>query len=147
MNKPISTKVHGVLDYLTAPTLIALPRALGWSKGLTNLLTGSGLGLLGYSMMTRYELGLFKVLPMRRHLTLDAMSGAMLAATPFLPFAKQDRNGTTISILVGLGAFEIAASLLTQPQPSLREQLKEASAGPNLNLNALREKVTTAIGR
>lgn len=118
MNKPISTKIHGVLDYLTVPTLIALPRALGWSKNLTNVLTASAAGLLGYSIMTRYELGLFKKLPMIAHLSLDATSGAMLAAAPFVFGKKNDRNKLTIGIFAGLGAYEIAAALLTQTSPS-----------------------------
>lgn len=53
MNKPISTLVHGILDYVTAPTLIALPRMMGWGTRVTSLLTGAGAGVLGYSVMTR----------------------------------------------------------------------------------------------
>lgn len=137
MNRPIPTSVHGVLDYLTAPTLFVLPRALGWNKKITNLLTGSALGLLGYSLMTRYELGLFKVLPMKGHLTLDMMSGAMLAAAPFMLVDKQDRNGTVIGVLAGLGAYEIAAGLLTQTEP--QSSLADTAAD---SVSQLRELVT-----
>jgi hypothetical protein len=125
MNKPISTKTHGILDYLSAPMLVALPRLLQWDNKLTNILTGAGLGALGYSLVTRYELGLFKLLPMKWHLALDMMSGAMLAAAPFLLLNDDERDSGVNTILASIGAFEIAAALLTQPQPSLAESARE----------------------
>ena len=57
MYKPISTKTHGVLDYVTAATFIALPRLMGWSTGLTQGMTLLGVGKLGYALFTRHELG------------------------------------------------------------------------------------------
>src|SRR4051812_40369948 len=112
--KLISTKTHGVLDYLTAGAMLALPRAMGWSEPVTRLLTGAGLGAIGYSLLTRYELGLVKVLPMRAHLTLDALSGVMLcAARMLLPDEESEVKGA----LVGLGLFELAAALTTETEP------------------------------
>ena len=69
--KLLSTRTHGVVDYLTAGTLLALPRAMGWGDRVTNLLTGAALGTVAYSLLTRYELGAVKVLPMKAHLALD----------------------------------------------------------------------------
>ena len=120
MDKPISTKMHGVLDYFTAPTLLVLPRTLGWDNKVTNLLTGAGLGMLGYSMMTRYELGIFKVLPMKWHLRLDMISGMGLAVSPFVLLKNKERTGAITGALIGFDAFEIAASLLTKTRPPLR---------------------------
>src|SRR4051812_48692977 len=78
MQKPISPRVHGVLDYMTAGFLFALPRVMGWSKTVTRLLDASAATATAYSLMTRYELGLVKVLPMKAHLAMDAVSGAAL---------------------------------------------------------------------
>ncbi len=115
MAKPISTRVHGVLDYLTAGTLVAAPRMMGWDDKVTRLLTYAGAGVLGYSLLTRYELGLVKVLPMTGHLALDAGSGALLIAAPF---AIVTHEGPAIAAaLVTVGLFEIGASLLTQTKP------------------------------
>lgn len=116
MYKPISTMVHGILDYATAPTLIGLPRMLGWGQKVTLLLNGAGVGVLAYSVLTRYELGLLKVLPMKVHLALDMASGGMLALSPFILLKKRERNVATTATLVGLGLYEIAAGLLTQTQ-------------------------------
>ncbi len=131
MKKILSTRVHGALDYLTAPTLFALPRLLKWNKPLTTLLSGAAIGTLVYSMMTRYELGLLKWLPMKGHLTLDFINGATLAATPFLLLDEKERDASTVGLLLGFGAFEIAASLLTETEPSAQadqsviEQVRE----------------------
>lgn len=121
MFRPISTYVHGILDYITGPALLILPRALGWDEKMTNLLSGAGVFILGYSMLTRYELGLFKVLPMKGHLTLDAISGTALAMSPFLLFDEQERDSVKTSTLIGLGLYEIAAALMTQTESPVEE--------------------------
>lgn len=125
MARPISTRMHGMVDYLTGGTLLALPGMLG-AKGTTaTVLRAAGAGALAYSLLTRYELGLIKILPMRLHLLLDAMSGATLAAAPFL-FADEDSSVT--GVMAGIGAFEIAASLLTKTQPPFAERAQESGA-------------------
>ncbi len=116
MSRPISTMVHGILDYVTAPTLITLPRILGWGPRVTMLLNGAGVGVLAYSVLTRYELGLLKVLPMKVHLGIDMASGGMLALFPLILLNKRERNVATVATLVGLGLYEITAGLLTQTQ-------------------------------
>ena len=108
--KLLSTQVHGILDYASVGALLLLPRALGWSKPVTTLLTGAALGTLAYSLLTRYELGAMKSLPMQTHLDLDALSGMTLAAAPLL-FQKEDDS--VKAALMGLGAFEIFASLVS----------------------------------
>lgn len=109
----VSTKTHGILDYATVPTLLALPRIMGWSPNVTRLLTGSALGLLAYSLVTRYELGLKRLLPMPGHLALDAASGALLCAAPAL---LKEKETAATAALVGFGAFEIGAALTTKTE-------------------------------
>lgn len=117
-----TTRTHGVLDYLSVGTLLALPRVFGWDQSVRSLLTNAALGTLGASLLTRYELGLFKVIPMRGHLTLDAMTGALLAAAPFT-FLDEDTPVT--AALVGFGLFEILAAFTTETEPSYGEQASE----------------------
>jgi len=117
-----STKTHGVLDYTTVATLLVLPRALGWSPTVRTFVTGAALATLGASLLTRYELGLFKVIPMRGHLALDAISGATFAAAPFL---FPNENASVTGTLVGLGVFELMAAFTTDTEPSLNEQASQ----------------------
>jgi hypothetical protein len=111
----IPTRVHGVLDYLTAGMLIAAPALLGLRKGgaQTWLPVALGAGTIAYSLLTDYELGLVKVIPMPVHLALDAANGALLSASPWL-FGFADEVSTPH---VGLGLFEIAAAATSQTAP------------------------------
>lgn len=131
MTKLLSTRTHGVLDYLTAGTLLALPRMLGWSERVTNLLTASALGALGYSLLTRYELGLIKVLPMPVHLILDAISGATLCAAPLV---LEDEAPEVKATLLGVGLFEIAAALTTETSPAPARPTAGIAASPREEL-------------
>ena len=112
--KLFSTRTHGVLDYASVVLLLVLPRAAGWSRPVSNLLTASALATLAYSLATRYELGAVKWLPMPVHLRLDAASGASLclAAGTF-----RQEPGPVRAALLGLGLFEITASLTTATKP------------------------------
>ena len=110
----VSTRTHGILDYLSVGTLLALPRLLGWSKDVTRLLTGAAVGTLGYSLLTRYEFGAVKTLPMQAHLTLVGMSGALLCGAPLL---FPDEDGSVTGALVALGLFELGAALTTETEP------------------------------
>src|SRR3954466_3106545 len=99
MNR-MSTRTHGVLGLLSAGTLLALPRVFGWGERVTKTLTTAAIGTLGYSLLTNYEFGMVRVLPMRAHLALDAASGLALCASPAM-FPEEDRS--THAALVGLG--------------------------------------------
>ena len=122
MIKLFSTKTHGVLDYLTVGQLLALPRMLGWSEQVTRFMSTMALGTLGYSLMTRYELGPLKLLPMKGHLTLDALNGALFCAAPLL---FPDEDTTVKATLVGLGLFEIMAALTTETEQSYTQELAD----------------------
>jgi hypothetical protein len=115
MVKPISTQVHGVLDYLTAGMLVAAPRLLGWDGRVTRLLTMAGASAAAYSLLTRYELGALKALPMPAHLALDMGSGALLVAAPVT--LVRGEGEMTASALVGIGLYEIVVAALTQTTP------------------------------
>ena len=114
MYKPISTKAHGVLDYLTVGAMLTLPRVMGWSRGLTQGMTLLGLGKLGYTLFTKHELGLVKKLPMQAHLALDAAGGAALCAMPMLLGDEEDVGACAACCAMGL--FDIAAAPMTQTE-------------------------------
>jgi len=111
----IPTRVHGLLDYLVAAVLIALPWAGGFAgRGAeTWLPVVLGGGVIGYSLLTDYEWGLRRVIPVPNHLLLDLGGGILLAASPWL-FAFADRVWVP-HLLIGL--FETAAALTTRLTP------------------------------
>ena len=118
MRKPISTKAHGFIDYMTAGLLVTLPRALGWSRQVTHLLDAAACTTVAYSVLTRYELGIVKALPMKAHLAVDAVQGgAMIGAAAFL----EDEDPEVRATLAAIGTFELGVTLLTRTQTGAEE--------------------------
>ena len=111
--RKISTKTHALLDYATIGKFMLLPRVMGWSKGMTRAMDCVALVKLGYTLLTRHELGAFKLLPMKAHLGMDVAGGAMIAA---LPFAVGDEDPSTIATCAAMGAFDIVVAPLTETE-------------------------------
>lgn len=111
----ISSKVHGVMDYIVGLLLIAAPWIFGFAAGgaETWVPVIIGVAALIYSVMTRYELGLVKVIPLKVHLGLDVASGIILALSPWL-FGFSELVYWPHLIF---GLLEIGAGLMTQPYP------------------------------
>lgn len=109
--KIISSKVHGVLDYMMAVVLMASPWLFGFADNGMQLWVPIILGMLTiiYSLMTDYELGLSDNIGMRTHLVIDVCSGVLLAASPWI-FGFADVVYLPHLIL---GIVEIGAAALT----------------------------------
>lgn len=117
----ISTKIHGYIDYMMGLLLIVSPMLFNLPDGTASTLpVVLGIGTILYSLLTDYELGLFKVLPMKAHLGIDLVAGLLLIAAPWLfGFADQ-----VIWPFVILGVLEVGATLMTQKHPSYSDTAK-----------------------
>ena len=74
-----------------------------------------GVWAIFYSVLTAYELGLLKILPMPMHLLLDGIAGIVLAASPFLfGFADQ-----VLWPHLLFGLFSVIACFVTRLEPML----------------------------
>jgi hypothetical protein len=115
----IPTRTHGILDYLIGALLIVAPWlfdfADGGAKQWVPIILGAG--ALLYSIMTDYELGLVKAIPMSVHLMLDLGSGIILAVSPWL-FGFADEIWWPHLVF---GLLEIGAALMTQTRPAYQE--------------------------
>ena len=111
----IPTGVHGALDYLASGVNLAFPRLLGLhdAPGAALVPRIDGLAGAAYSLLTDYELGAIKVLPMRTHLALDAAKGIFMAASPWLfGFAQ---NGTRYWLPhVSMGAADVVVAIVSK---------------------------------
>lgn len=111
----ISTGVHGALDYLASGVNLVFPRLLGLRDAPGTALVPRIDGVMGagYSLITDYDLGALKVLPMPAHLALDAAKGVFMAASPWLfGFAK---NGTRYWLPhVLMGSADVLAAIATK---------------------------------
>lgn len=114
--KRISSRAHGVLDYVVGVLLILAPYLFGFADNepARNAAWIVGGGALLYSLLTAYELSIAKLIPYRVHLGLDIVAGLFLAASPWLMnFA--DRVFAP-HLIVGL--LEIGAALMSRPAAS-----------------------------
>jgi len=112
--KLFSTKVHGVLDYVTVASVPPLFRLLGAREETTRVADAGAVFVLTYSLLTRYELGAFKLLPLPAHFVLDALFGAA-----FVSAAARHTNETRAvrTALVAQGLFALIAPVLTETTP------------------------------
>ena len=112
---PITSKIHGFLDYTTGAQLQLVP---------DSSLRIAGAVHAGYSLFTDYEMGVVKVLPYRAHLALDALWTVGVAATPFL--TGQKRRWPHLAI----AAWEAMSLLMseTDVRGKAPERAREANA-------------------
>ena len=110
----IPTKLHAPLDYIVGVALIAAPWIFQFSEhtAATTIAVVLGIGLIAYSLLTDYELGVWRVFPMSMHNLFDIGAGALLAASPWIfGFADEPANVWVPHVVVGLAA--IALGLTT----------------------------------
>jgi len=103
----IPTKFHAPLDYIVGAALIASPWIFSFSDTTAPTVVSIvlGIGLIAYSLITNYELGVWKLAPMAVHNLIDVVAGALLALSPWLfGFADDLANVWIWFVVVGLAA-------------------------------------------
>src|SRR4051794_9010260 len=109
--KPLKPKAHGVVDYVWAGAMIAAPWIFGFhrNKRATIHSVASGAGILGLSLMTRYPLGVAKLIPFPIHGAIESGSGLMTATAPWLFGFSDDRAATIAHVMSGISTFGVVA--------------------------------------
>lgn len=116
MQQPISRQQHGVLDWIYAPTLAALPNLVKFAGDSTpssaaRIMAGMA---TASTVFTRFEAGLVRVIPFKVHLGLDAAMSAFAVAAPWVFGFKDDARARNTFVAVGL--FGLAVGALTRPE-------------------------------
>lgn len=121
----ISTRIHGIIDYVGGLALIFAPTIFMFNsvKGAAVLVPVIlGALLIIYSLLTRYELGVFRLIKFPIHLAVDLVAGAFLALSPlFFGFIKDAPNAWVPHVVVGL--LVILVVLFSQTKPLYRQTL------------------------
>jgi hypothetical protein len=114
----IPTRVHGTIDHIVGPALVAAPTVLELDRtspeGILARATGGVQAV--YSNLTDYELSTKNVLPMKAHLALDAIGGATLALVPQLTGARRKGKKHWLPHLA-IGVFEVGMAAFTKTEP------------------------------
>jgi hypothetical protein len=108
---------HAIADYAVAAALIVVPIVAGGSDKAVaaGIVVGSVVAVV--SMLTRYPLGVLKVLPFTIHSAGDYLAAALLVVAPFaLSFNNSDTGLSAFCITAGVAV--LAVSLITNYQYS-----------------------------
>lgn len=123
----IPTRVHGMLDYLIGIALIAAPWLFDFADNETArwVTIALGAGVVLYSLLTDYELGVVKAIPMSIHLGLDIVAGLVLAVSPWV----FDFSETVWVPHVVVGIVEIVSALMTHTVPERMRRIERTDVG------------------
>jgi len=119
----IPTGMHAYFDYIGGIVLIAAPfifafYSLGGPAVIVPMVLG--VGLILYSLLTNYELGIpgLKFIPMWVHLIFDFVAAAFLALSPFVfGFIDKTPNAWLPHIIAGVGVILLVVVTQTHYQP------------------------------
>jgi hypothetical protein len=128
----IPTKFHAPLDYIVGVALIAAPWLFQFSEhtAATVVPVVLGIGLIAYSLITDYELGVWKVAPMAVHNLIDIVAGTVLAVSPFLfGFSDESANVWVPHVIVGLAAVFLGLTTVQRGYSYRKTSTQTTAAG------------------
>jgi hypothetical protein len=112
---------HAIADYAVGALLIVVAIAVGGSAGAVGTGVVVGATVLLVSVLTKYPLGIWKVLPFTVHSAGDYLAAALLLAAPWvLNFADGDGGLAAFYVVGGLAV--LAVSLVTNYQYSPKRE-------------------------
>lgn len=111
MRKPISPRLHGVIDYATSAAVALAPKPLRFPRQATRLCESLAAGYTGLSATTDYPLGLKRVVPFKVHGAAELAIAATLPAMPWLLGFAEHRPAR--NFFLGLTAMSLVVAALT----------------------------------
>lgn len=115
----LPTKVHGALDYIVGIALLLAPMIFNFTDvggAAVTIPRVLGVVLIVYSIFTNYEWGIFKVIGMYYHLTIDLLASIFLALSPWLfGFHDQKKAAWLPHVVVGIAVILVVAVTQTYP--------------------------------
>jgi hypothetical protein len=109
--KPISPRIHGVLDYATSAAVAVAPRAMHFPRPARLLFESLAAGYTGLSAVTDYPLAAKHLVPFKAHGATELAIAAVLPALPFaLGFAD---HRAARNLCFGLTALTLVVAALT----------------------------------
>ena len=114
--RPIDSVLHGATDYTVGAMLTTVFPRLANIEGTraARQVRIAGAFHTGYSTLTKYPLGLVKLIPYKAHLALDAIGALALAATPFVTGQFVQGRDQWVPH-VALAAFELGSVAMSDP--------------------------------
>ena len=114
--------LHAIADYTVGALLVIVALAAGGADKAVATGVVVGVVILVVSALTKYPLGIVKVLPFPAHSGGDYLAALLLIVGPFaLDFTRSD--GGLAAFYIAAGVAVLAVSLITNYQYSPKRQL------------------------
>jgi hypothetical protein len=123
VTKPITPRIHGILDYALVAVFLNAPMVFGftgmpasvlyWLAGIHVLMTG----------FTDFPFGMFKVIPLRVHRAMDLLGGVFLIVAPWVLGFAGEADARNFFVVVGI--LGLAAVALTDYTPRVEVPPRE----------------------
>lgn len=111
MKKPITPKIHGILDYALAGVQMIVPAALGFNKKVVRTYLDLGAGFFAVNALTNTPVGIKRVISLKDHQRADA---AFLTTLTLLTFTKlMEKDKKALAFHFGMLAMSLAHYALT----------------------------------
>ena len=111
MRKPISPRVHGMIDYGTSAAVAAAPMLMKFPKPARRACEALAAGYTGLSAVTDYPLSARRVVPFKAHGATEAVIGLALPAMPWLLGFSEHKAAR--NFFLGLTALTFVVAALT----------------------------------
>lgn len=111
MRRPISPRVHGVIDYSTSAAVAAAPKLLDFPPAARNLCATLAGGYTALSSVTDYPMSAKRLVPFKAHGVAEAAIGLALPAAPWLLGFADHRPAR--NFFLGLTAITFIVAALT----------------------------------
>jgi hypothetical protein len=125
----ISLKTHNILDYVAGVVLLFIPAIFGFAEidAARNSFLFSGIALIVYSLLTKYEFAAWRVIPIGSHMALDVLNGVFIMLAPWI-FSYRDilsSGQEVLHYIIALGLFGLVAFTRTQAEASVETSAPE----------------------
>ncbi len=120
-SKPVSPKVHALIDYALVGSLFIIPSVLGLNKKAKRIYAAEALALLVYVALTDTPVAVKPLIPFPVHGKIDPFNVGQFALQSFLKPFKKDKKALIFNI--GFTALAGLTVLLTDWNGPTKKQL------------------------
>lgn len=97
-SKPISPKLHALIDYALVGSLFTLPSVLGFNQDVKKIYTAEALALLVYVALTDHPVAVKPLIPFPTHGQIDPFNVAQFALQSGLKAFRRDKKALFFNI-------------------------------------------------
>lgn len=102
MKKALNPKVHGILDYALAILFLLAPTLFGFTDPAATLSYVVGVVYIITSLLTKYPLGVIKLIPFPTHGVLETIMAVSWLIFPWIFGFSGDAAGRNFFIIAGV---------------------------------------------